>query len=184
MSLAPGPSGPNFMNRAQAAYQMLKEKRTKEYYGVFVSSDGEVFNRDGTPRRMNLCGGRSGSGRYKSVCVGSMNRYIHRIVAELFIGPCPPGMEVNHRDGDKQNNRVENLEYVTRNQNVAHAKSIGHFRNGERLHNSKLNASTVLEIRRLRREQNLAYNKIARMFGVTTVTVFRADKGHCWGHVA
>jgi hypothetical protein len=113
-----------------------------------------------------------------------MNRYIHRIVAELFIGPCPPGMEVNHRDGDKQNNRAENLEYVTRKQNMAHAKDIGHLRNGERLHNAKLNASTVLEIRRIRREQNLAYNKIARMFGVTTVTAFRADKGHCWGHVA
>jgi len=172
------------LNRAELAYALLKEKGTKEYFGVFVSSDGEIFNKDGTPRRMYLCGGRSESGRYKSVSVGSMNRYIHRIVAELFIGPCPSGMEVNHIDGNKQNNSVKNLEYVTRKQNISHARSIGHIRNGERLHNAKLNQLAVLEIRRIRKEQNLPYNKIARMYGVTTVTAFRADKGHCWGHVA
>lgn len=166
------------MNRAE-----LNGKEIKEYFDVLVSSDGEILNKDGTPRRVYLSGGRPESGRYKCLCVGSLNRYVHRIVAELFIAPCPPGMEVNHRDGNKLNNRVENLEYVTRKQNMEHAKNIGHLRNGERIHNAKLNPSVVLEIRELRREKKTAYNKIAKMFGITTVTAFRADKGHCWGHV-
>lgn len=53
------------------------------------------------------------------------NRYIHRLVAEAFIGPCPDSHEVNHRDGDKTNNRADNLEYVTRTGNMQHAIAHG-----------------------------------------------------------
>lgn len=51
-------------------------------------------------------------------------RTIHGLVAEAVYGPCPKGMEVNHKDGNKLNNRPENLEYVTKAQNIAH--SIAH----------------------------------------------------------
>ena len=47
--------------------------------------------------------------------------YVHQIVAEAFIGPRPDGLVINHKDGDKRNNSVGNLEYVTRKQNAAHA---------------------------------------------------------------
>src|SRR5687767_12601092 len=42
---------------------------------------------------------------------------IHRLVAGAFIGPCPDGHEVNHKNGVRTDNRLENLEYVTRKQN-------------------------------------------------------------------
>jgi len=42
---------------------------------------------------------------------------VHRIVAEVFIGPCPEGYVVDHLNREKLDNRVENLEYVTPSEN-------------------------------------------------------------------
>lgn len=49
---------------------------------------------------------------------------VHRLVLITFIGD-RPGMEVNHKNGVKTDNRLENLEWVTRSENRAHAWSIG-----------------------------------------------------------
>jgi hypothetical protein len=50
---------------------------------------------------------------------------VHRLVAEAFLGPCPERHEVNHLDLDRANATVSNLEYVTRSQNIRHARLNG-----------------------------------------------------------
>lgn len=47
--------------------------------------------------------------------------FIHREVARLFLGECPVGYIVNHKDGNRLNNAVENLEYITKSDNALHA---------------------------------------------------------------
>lgn len=52
-------------------------------------------------------------------------RLVHCLVAEAFIGPVPPGHEVNHCDGNKTHNWIGNLEYLTRSKNLEHAYRTG-----------------------------------------------------------
>jgi hypothetical protein len=47
--------------------------------------------------------------------------YIHALIAATFLGPRPVGMQINHKDFDRQNNRPENLEYCTSQENNRHA---------------------------------------------------------------
>lgn len=53
------------------------------------------------------------------------NIFVHRAVVESFIGQIPDGMEVNHKDGNKLNNHLDNLEIVTFAENFAHAQKNG-----------------------------------------------------------
>lgn len=88
-----------------------------------VSSDGRV-----------RCYGRLSNGReigqhisngYPACNIARKTRRVHQLVAQAFIGPQPAGYHVNHINGIKTDNRVENLEYVTAGDNVRDM-----FRNG------------------------------------------------------
>lgn len=54
-------------------------------------------------------------------------RKTHQLVSEAFLGACPKGFEVNHKDGNKLNNTPGNLEYVSHKANVQHAIKLGNF---------------------------------------------------------
>lgn len=56
---------------------------------------------------------------------GGLQIAIHVLVAEAFIGPREPGLVVNHKNNNRQDNRLENLEWVTQSQNVLHAYKTG-----------------------------------------------------------
>lgn len=95
---------------------------------AYATCDGEIYSNHpnskwrGAMRKLRAV--ENGRGYLRVVCGGKL-RSVHALVAEAFIGPRPSGLEVNHKDGDKRNNRPENLEYVTRSENMRHCFRIG-----------------------------------------------------------
>lgn len=61
--------------------------------------------------------GSENNGNYLNACIGGEHKGVHQWVYLTFIGPIPKGMEVNHLDENKHNNKVENLSLVTSSQN-------------------------------------------------------------------
>lgn len=111
-----------------------------------------------------------------------LTRRLHRIVAHAFLGPCPNGKEVNHKDGDKGNNRSSNLEYVTGAENLEHAVRMGLTPKGRECPQAILNSSQALEIVCLARA-GISKSEIGRRFGVSRRTVNCLLSGLSWSHV-
>jgi len=107
---------------------------------------------------------------------------IHRLVAAAFIGVCPDGKEVNHKDGDKANNHPENLEYVTSSENQRHAYAIGLRSNrGEKAPNSKLKEEDVRKI--ILRIGKETHKSIAKDFNVGRSTIAAIACGQNWSYL-
>lgn len=127
-------------------------------------------------------------GPYHRVCLwdGSKSwRYmVHRLVAAAFIGPCPDGYEVNHRDGDPSNNAVSNLEYVTPKENVRHSfTELGRRAvRGEGHGQAVLTEDMVIHLRREHSRGSTA-SSLARKIGVDPATVQRVVTRRTWRHV-
>lgn len=93
-----------------------------EFPGYFATRNGEIFS--SKSGRMKLLKGSSSSGYRLAVFSlhGKVTRKLaHRLIAEMFI-PNPEGKpQVNHINGDRTDNRVENLEWTTSSENSIHA---------------------------------------------------------------
>jgi len=112
---------------------------------------------------------------------------IHRLVARAFLGPQPSGHQVNHKDGCRHNNHLDNLEYVTPSQNVRHSYHVlgNHyeaFKPGERNVNARLTTDKVIEIRHLLK-QGRRQRDIASLYGITQPCVSRIGRYQRWAHV-
>ena len=107
----------------------------------------------------------------------------HRLVAIAFLGEPPQGKEVNHIDGNKTNNYLSNLEYVTKSENINHAYRLGLLkgRRGEDHHMTKLCESDIFEIRALVSRGNITHREIAEMYGVCRQTISDIWTKKRWG---
>jgi hypothetical protein len=104
---------------------------------------------------------------------------VHSLILEAFRGPCPPGMECRHLDGNRKNARLDNLEWATPQVNNADKKRHGTALVGERHSMAKLNWVSVGEIRRLWSEGD-TLQALAVRFGVTDSNIRCIVKGKTW----
>jgi hypothetical protein len=111
------------------------------------------------------------------------NALVHRVVWEYVHGPIP-GLDINHLNGVKTDNRIANLEAVTRAENNRHARETGlHYSlRGERQPNSKLTERQVQEIYRRvwSGETTLA---LAAEFAISSSTVSTIKRRVTWAHI-
>lgn len=109
---------------------------------------------------------------------------VHRVVAQTFIDNPDNKPQVNHIDGDKTNNQVNNLEWCTCSENQIHAYSIGlKNRKGESHLLNKLNEEDVLEIRRVYTTEKTSQYKLAEMYNVSQSTISEIITRNAWSHI-
>jgi hypothetical protein len=104
--------------------------------GYLVSNDGRVFGKRG--RLLKPTPHSKGFGHQRIKLVREDGRriemYVHTLVAQVFIGPRPNGMEVRHLDGNAADNRPANLAWGTRSENQSDAVRHGTHANAKKNH--------------------------------------------------
>lgn len=115
---------------------------------------------------------------------GFKARSVHRAVAYAFLRDTyREDLEVNHIDGNKQNNRVDNLEWVTKSENQQHESRVLYQRGGGFCATSKITDEQAIEIHRLRKEEGLSFQELGKMYNVYPETINRIIIGDSFKHL-
>jgi len=192
------------LNKYKIVKEIWKSCRLAPYYEV--SNLGYVRRASMSPSNSTYVGrmckrhkDKDGYWKVWLVVKGRKNAkpfFVHRLVADAFIGRLPRNEQVNHKDLDKSNARFDNLEYVTPRGNRKHAikhgvvmgnskgtsigccgiRGIDHF-------NAKLTPVLVKKIRRNYRK-GVSVTRLARRFGVSNPTIDSVLRYKTWAHVA
>lgn len=106
----------------------------------------------------------------------------HRLVWRHFVGKIPAGLTINHKNGNKKDNRLENLELATYSEQQIHAIKVlnrGRIQNGEKNAMAKLTTSQVLEIRKLR-ASGMKLKDLGDKFGVSFQSISKIVNHQRW----
>lgn len=157
-----------------------------------VSNDGLMRNKRPRSDRPELLKGSSDKDGYIRYALRSdgktWNRISHRIVWESFVGPIPAGMQINHKNGIKNDNRLENLEVVTPSQNTLHGfRTLGRKPQinpspGSRNGRAKLNEADIPVIRKMLRDGD-SCSAIAGLYKVSPASIHLIKNGETWKNV-
>lgn len=156
-----------------------KWKKIKDAEGYQISSFGRVM---GIRKIYKTPLNRKG---YPTLRIPNRNfcKTVHRLVSEAFIGPMPKGMQVNHKDCNKTNNYVNNLEYSTPKKNVQHA-----IKNGLRTAKSNLQSNSIFDdyqVMVIKHAINYGFSntEIAKYFNCNHSTISKIRVGKNYPHI-
>lgn len=144
-------------------------------YGFGIDPEaGVILGKMGRPV------GRPNDDGYVLVIDGRRKEHrAHRLIWEAVHGPIPDGLEPNHKNGVKTDNRIANLELVTRAQNVRHAFATGLTSRKKGDPYRKLTVEAVREIR----TGDDSLRVLARRYGVSVPAICAVRKWRTWKHV-
>lgn len=163
---------------------VYKEYFVENYGYLKVYSDGSIIGKGGGYLKQNI--NRDGY-YYIKICIKTLNNIkkfkefrVHRLVAICFIDNPYDKCCVNHIDGNKLNNNVNNLEWVTPKENVHHAINMNLFNPvGENNKNAKLTYDQVENIRK-EYSNGSVINHIAKRYNVTWNTIHNIISNKNW----
>jgi predicted DNA-binding protein YlxM (UPF0122 family) len=156
-----------------------KWREAPGYQSIEVSDKGRVR------KNGNLYSPPMGSLGYLRINAEGTQERVHRVVAKAFLEQPRPDAEVNHKNGNKTDNRVENLEWVTKSQNMKHAHKNGLSKSyGEHSSQSKLTAVEAMKVKLLAEDGRLYLSEIAQKFNIGKRHVRRIRDGKRWSHLS
>jgi len=153
-------------------YEISDQGRIRSWKNKIRSKEGRIL-KVGTD-----------SGGYHYLSIDNLGkRYTfrpHRLVMMAFVGQVD--LDCNHKNGIKTDNRLANLEYCTRKENIIHSFKLGLRENsiGEKSHLSKL---TEKQVRNIRYNEEGSTTEIAKRYGVLFNCINDIKKGRTWKHV-
>lgn len=157
----------------------------KDYYTI--NDKGEIFSDNIHGQKMKDRITKQGYNRVVLSLVNNCQKsfMVHRLVLMAF-NPNNDyeNLQVNHIDGNKLNNNIENLEWCTASENQKHAVKMGlnwrvNNQNGEKNHNAKLTQDDVNKIFELRK-QGLTHQAISKIFNVSRRHIGNILQGKRW----
>jgi hypothetical protein len=162
------------------------------YPDYAITRDGRVWSMTRIDLQNRLLIGKwlspiQGCNNYLSVSLrlaGKTKRVsVHRLVLEAFVGPCPAGMEACHNNGVRTDNRVENLRWDTRKENVRDSRIHGTQIRGASSGQAKLNEDEVRIIFHAYHDGYYTQREIAEAFGVSKSSVEGICQKRTWSHL-
>ncbi len=157
-------------------------KPIKDYEGLYsITEYGEIWsNHRNIYRKHNII--QTGYHQVRLCKNGIIKSYyIAKLVAKAFIPNPENKTQVNHIDGNKDNNHASNLEWMTPRENVQHAVKLGLLNNkGENHGSSKLNRRQVLEIRKRYKEENITQKSLADEYEVSLMNINKIINYKTW----
>ncbi|HET8685991.1 MAG TPA: HNH endonuclease signature motif containing protein [Methanosarcina sp.] len=155
----------------------MEFKTIPHYPNYEVSKEGLIRNKSKGTFMKWVDNGKG----YKSVKLYNSDtpkgRYclVHRLVMSTY-NPIDGFMDVNHIDGNKSNNHLSNLEWITKSDNTRHAHLTGLFKN-------KLSIENVKDIKGLLKNSKYNYTEIGKLFGVGHATIWKIANGILYDYI-
>ena len=157
-----------------------------------ITKDGRVWS---NPHRDSLSHRRRGkwlkSGNRKGYLAVVLfinsrqhNCAVHRLVLETYVGQCPDGMECRHLNGNRKDNRLENLCWGTHGENFQDSIRLGIInRKGEKAHNVKLTDRIVRLIFNAYHDGAYTMQELACHFGMSKGAIQSIVEKRTWKHI-
>lgn len=160
---------------------------TRYGYHYYATDDGHIYS-EHLGRNISEYFDKDG---YKKVRLsngdGSRKVFsVHRLILETFEpNPNSANLQVNHKDGNKTNNNLSNLEWVTCKENIDHAYNLGLYSNIGDNNNGdhKLTTPQVLEIIDLLLEHKMTIQAIANKYQVSKFAIESIKYKRTWKHL-
>ena len=150
--------------------------RKGKFYSIedyIITENGEVINKHNNRKVKPQLNGKG----YLRVSIGKKLEFVHRLVAKTYIPNPDNKLQVNHKDGNKLNNCVGNLEWVTNQENRNHAIDNDLHICGDRCSYATLTSKQVLEILS---DNKHNFTELGKMFNVSRNTIADIKHNRTW----